>query len=494
MPERECVIVKNIPSAREMYTKQQIEEANSMDIVQVARDLGLDMVQRGSRFFIRCPWHEDSRPSCQVGGARNICHCYSCGETAGPIKLIMKAKECGFLEAMGYIRPLPLTNSQPLPLTPSTKTGRRKPLPLTPSPKWEGGAAAKDGGNEEGDGFATLFHLCRKGDDAWLEAKGDDVLAGMEAGTQRRLLDNFYPSMDNSLSRCLLHWFPRDVVEWVTNRYVLGCWTDRSFVWGTTFPNIDTEGRCLNVKVQEYETDPQSPQFGHRKGNTTWLGKGLAKPLPLTPSPKWEGEATAKDGGRMKEDGGRMKGDGEKVKKDAEEEGKKNEKCKDKRHQLHFNRSSLFGAHLINLPPTNAVAPPSPLGEGVRGRGCEGSCVTGLILVESPKNAIVGACWRPEWTWVAVGNKGGLRREVLEPLRGRDVLVFPDKDAIAEWGQKIREMSDLANFRLCTSWAEEIEDPKGDIADWILSQQIGRPTAPINTTRHCCCSYSASST
>jgi hypothetical protein len=75
-------------------------------------------------------------------------------------------------------------------------------------------------------------------------------------------------------------------------------------------------------------------------------------------------------------------------------------------------------------------------------------------------------------TWIAVGNKGMLKRDVLLPLRGRDVLVIPDCDAIEEWTQVILTMKDLANFTVsdfCRRQAPA-DQPKFDIADYLQQQ------------------------
>ena len=95
-----------------------------------------------------------------------------------------------------------------------------------------------------------------------------------------------------------------------------------------------------------------------------------------------------------------------------------------------------------------------------------------VVLVESPKNAIFGALAFPRWTWVATGNKGMLRREVLQPLQGRDVIVIPDRDAIPEWTAAVGKMADLANFTvfdICRQMAPE-DELKFDIADYIQQQ------------------------
>ena len=116
-----------------------------------------------------------------------------------------------------------------------------------------------------------------------------------------------------------------------------------------------------------------------------------------------------------------------------------------------FDNDCLFGAHLLPRYPTAPV-----------------------ILVESPKNALVGAAEHPEFLWVATGNKGMLKRSVLSPLRGRTVIVYPDRDAIDEWEEKLLHMQDIAPFRishLCEHVAPA-DQPKYDIADYIISRHL----------------------
>ena len=114
-----------------------------------------------------------------------------------------------------------------------------------------------------------------------------------------------------------------------------------------------------------------------------------------------------------------------------------------------FKSTCLFGEHLIGRYPDSVVA-----------------------LVESPKNALFGALAFPQLTWVATGNKSMLRHSVLTPLQGRDVVVIPDCDAVDEWTQALKGMSDLANFTVsdfCQRNAPEGQ-PKFDIADYIAQK------------------------
>ena len=116
-----------------------------------------------------------------------------------------------------------------------------------------------------------------------------------------------------------------------------------------------------------------------------------------------------------------------------------------------FRSSCLFGEHLLPRYPDSVV-----------------------ILVESPKNALFGALAYPQLTWVAVGNKGMLKREVLQPLQGRDVIVVPDCDAVEEWAAIIKGMTDLANFTVsdfCQRMAPEGQ-PKFDFADYLCQEHL----------------------
>ena len=114
-----------------------------------------------------------------------------------------------------------------------------------------------------------------------------------------------------------------------------------------------------------------------------------------------------------------------------------------------FRSACMFGEHLLSRYPDSTVA-----------------------LVESPKNALFGALAYPQLTWVATGNKTMLKREVLQPLRGRDVIVIPDRDAINEWADKLSSMADLANFTVsdfCLRHAPD-DQTKFDIADYLQNQ------------------------
>lgn len=116
-----------------------------------------------------------------------------------------------------------------------------------------------------------------------------------------------------------------------------------------------------------------------------------------------------------------------------------------------FKSNCLFGEHLIPKYPNTLV-----------------------ILVESPKNAILGAITFPNAVWVATGSKNQLKREVLRPLQGRNIIVIPDRDAIEKWKDEIAKMTDIANFTV-SDFCEKhaiLDDPKCDIADILIAERI----------------------
>lgn len=112
-----------------------------------------------------------------------------------------------------------------------------------------------------------------------------------------------------------------------------------------------------------------------------------------------------------------------------------------------LNNKCLFGEHLLRERPADTIA-----------------------LVESPKNALLGACFVPQHIWIATGNKGNLSRLSLAPLRNRNVIVYPDRDAISDWKLTLDGMKDLANFHV-SEFCERLA-PSGakkyDIADYII--------------------------
>ena len=117
----------------------------------------------------------------------------------------------------------------------------------------------------------------------------------------------------------------------------------------------------------------------------------------------------------------------------------------------HYTTKTLFGEHLLPRYPAQTIA-----------------------LVESPKNALLGALEYPEMLWLATGNKGAFQRQYLEPLRGRNVIIIPDRDAITQWKEIVSTLHDVANF-IVSDFCEQAaptDKLKYDIADYIIDKRL----------------------
>ncbi len=64
-------------------------------------------------------------------------------------------------------------------------------------------------------------------------------------------------------------------------------------------------------------------------------------------------------------------------------------------------------------------------------------------LVESEKTAIIASGVVSDCIFLACGGCGNLTNAMCEPLRGRNVVLFPDNGKLAEWSEKGQEMRHL---------------------------------------------------
>lgn len=112
----------------------------------------------------------------------------------------------------------------------------------------------------------------------------------------------------------------------------------------------------------------------------------------------------------------------------------------------------LFGEHLLKYFPKATV------------------CV-----VESEKTAILMSAYDcdafKEHIWLATGGKYNLSETRLYPLRKRNILLYPDKDAVEDWRERINDIPYkhmILNEKWTrTIWQEE-DGEKADIGDSIL--------------------------
>ena len=335
-----------------------LNRLKAISISRVAEVYGR-VVKKGCRMVTTCPWHEDRHPSLTLyeNARENRCHCFACGRGGSVIDFVMASERCDFLDACRIVAGIGGIFPDE-PIDGNWKVPSHKPKP-EPKP-------------------VVYSYIPNE----WLDR---------------------HVSAENSLCRCLNQLFDVHLVEYIVKDYRLGCYESKTADDCVLFPNIDTQGRICNIKVQHYETDIRSPRFAHSDhGQCYWLGRKLASDGVVP-------------------------------------------------HDSVFDNQCLFGAHLLSIYPQATV-----------------------VLVESPKNAIVGAAACPQYVWVAAGSKNLLNRRTLQVLRGRRVMVYPDRDAIGEWTEKLQGMHDLFDCEVsdfCETFAPE-GATKFDIADFIIGERL----------------------
>ena len=103
----------------------------------------------------------------------------------------------------------------------------------------------------------------------------------------------------------------------------------------------------------------------------------------------------------------------------------------------------MYGEHLLKRYPDKVVA-----------------------VAEGAKTAHIGAILMPNMVWVAVDSMMALTADMLRPLKGRSVILFPDEGKGYEvWTSKIGAIAEEVGFRYCVSAFMEGREQGADIAD-----------------------------
>jgi hypothetical protein len=92
-----------------------------------------------------------------------------------------------------------------------------------------------------------------------------------------------------------------------------------------------------------------------------------------------------------------------------------------------------------------------------------------IAIVESEKTAIIMSIILPDFIWLATGSKGNFKFELLEPLKNRNVIAFPDKGEYNNWLNKATELNAFG-FKISVSdLIENTDFDNGfDLADYYL--------------------------
>lgn len=115
-------------------------------------------------------------------------------------------------------------------------------------------------------------------------------------------------------------------------------------------------------------------------------------------------------------------------------------------------RQCLFGEHLLNF-----INPYEKIN-----------------VVESEKTAIICAINRPDRVFMATGGLQNMRPEVMEGIRGRKIVMFPDKgSAIGVWKEKVAR--DLYGFDISVDESIQEKETVGDgddYADYVIRKRL----------------------
>ena len=91
-----------------IYTTKMIDRATRDKIIEAANivDVVSDFItlkRSGANLKGLCPFHDDRTPSFMVSPAKNICHCFACGEGGSPLNFIMKHEQLSYPDALRYL-------------------------------------------------------------------------------------------------------------------------------------------------------------------------------------------------------------------------------------------------------------------------------------------------------------------------------------------------------------------------------------------------------
>ncbi len=81
-----------------------VEDARAVSILEIVSRLGLgEPVRRGREYAVRCPLHDDNRPSLTLDVDRSLWHCFPCAEGGDGIELWQRVRGVSFVEAVKEI-------------------------------------------------------------------------------------------------------------------------------------------------------------------------------------------------------------------------------------------------------------------------------------------------------------------------------------------------------------------------------------------------------
>lgn len=93
-----------------------------------------------------------------------------------------------------------------------------------------------------------------------------------------------------------------------------------------------------------------------------------------------------------------------------------------------------------------------------------------IAIVESEKTAIIMSMILPDFIWLATGSKSNFKFALLEPLKNRNCIAYPDKGEFENWNKKAIELNSQGFKIAVSNLLEKINSCKGiDLVDYYFS-------------------------
>lgn len=89
-----------------------------------------------------------------------------------------------------------------------------------------------------------------------------------------------------------------------------------------------------------------------------------------------------------------------------------------------------------------------------------------VAIVENEMTAIIASLEFPKYIWLAIGDKNGLNKSVVQILKDRDVILYPNNDSYHLWFQKAGEFNMKISSLIRTKNHLKNYD-RADLSDWI---------------------------
>lgn len=117
-----------------------INDARSVDLVQLVESYGVSMAKQGKDYFACCPFHSEETPSFTVyqkGSGPHRYHCHGCGADGDAIQFVQDYEGLKFRDAVGrLVGTLPSTGNKPVPAAASTPAEPEEVwTPIMPAPE-----------------------------------------------------------------------------------------------------------------------------------------------------------------------------------------------------------------------------------------------------------------------------------------------------------------------------------------------------------------------